>query len=74
MKTKTPKPSATRVDCLDGLQDCLETIGTLAGLLEAAGRQDDRLEPSMVHHTGKLILAEVAKADKWLDKLEEARD
>ena len=73
MKTKTPKPSVTRVECLDGLFGCLDTIATLAGLLEAAGWQDDRLEPSMVHHTGKLILAEVAKADEWLNKLKEAR-
>jgi hypothetical protein len=73
MKTKTPKPTASQVDCLDGLQDCLETLAALAGLLEASGRQDDRLEPSMVGHTGKLILAEVAKADEWLDKLEKAQ-
>jgi hypothetical protein len=74
MKPKTAttkKPSL--VDCIDGLQDCLETIGTLAGLLEAAGRSPiEPLEPGMIGHTGKLILAEVVKADEWLDKLEEA--
>lgn len=80
MKTSTKRkstgglPSSKWVDCLDGLRDCLETIGTLAGLLEAAGQHPhaELLEPGMVSHTGKLILAEVAKAEAWLDKLEEA--
>lgn len=84
---KTPKTSLTasqekrrrtvsvkRVECLDRLRDCLETIGALAGLLEAAGRHPhaELLEPGMIAHTGRLILAEVAKAEAWLDKLEEA--
>jgi hypothetical protein len=81
MKTSTkPKPAGgrqtvSRVDCIDGLQDCLETIGALAGLLEAAGQYPHKepLKPEMVSHAGKLILAEVAKANAWLDKLEEAR-
>ena len=78
MKTSTkPKstgsqPPANRVECLDGLYDCLETIGALAGLLEAAGREGALLDNSIINHTGKLILAEVAKAHEWLDKLEEA--
>jgi len=69
------KPAETRVECLDGLRDCLENIGTLAGLLEAAGQHPhaEFLEPGMVSHAGKLILAEVAKAEAWLDKLENAR-
>jgi hypothetical protein len=67
------KASETRVECLDGLYDCLETIGALAGLLEAAGREGALLDNSIINHTGKLILAEVAKADEWLDKLEEAK-
>jgi hypothetical protein len=78
LKTSTrPKstgglPSAKWVECLDGLFDCLATIGALAGLLETAGRGDALLDASIVNHTGKLILAEVAKAHAWLDKLEEA--
>jgi hypothetical protein len=60
------------VDSLDGLFDCLETIGTLAGLLETAGRGDALMETSIVNHTGKLILAEVAQAHAWLAKLEGA--
>jgi hypothetical protein len=78
MKTSTkPKPAGgrqavSRVDCIDGLFDCLETIGALAGLLEAAGREGALLDNSVINHTGKLILLEVAKADEWLDKLEEA--
>jgi len=73
-KKKRRRDAATRVDCLDGLRDCLETIATLAGLLEAAGQHPhaEFLEPGMVSHTGRLILAEVAKAIEWLDKLEEA--
>jgi hypothetical protein len=73
-KKKRRRDAATRVDCLDGLFDCLETIGTLAGLLEAAGRHPhaELLEPGTVSHTGRLILAEVAKANEWLDKLEGA--
>jgi len=79
MKTSTkPKPAGgrqavSRVECIDGLQDCLETIATLADLLEAAGREGALLDTSTINHTGKLILLEVAKADGWLDKLEEAR-
>jgi hypothetical protein len=70
---KQRRQSVDRVECLDGLRDCLGTIGTLADLLEAAGRHPhaELLEPGMVSHTGKLILAEVAKAHEWLDKLEE---
>jgi hypothetical protein len=79
MKTSTkPKPASRRpavsqVDCLDGLRDCLATIGTLADLLEAAGRHPDAepVEAATISHTGKLILAEAAKAEAWLDKLEE---
>jgi hypothetical protein len=54
--------------------DCVETIGTLADLLEAAGRHPGAgpVEAGTVGHTGRLILAEVAKAHEWLDKLEEA--
>jgi hypothetical protein len=68
------RPAVSRVECLDGLRDCLATIGALAGLLEAAGQHPraELLEAGMVSHTGKLILAEVAKAEAWLDKLEEA--
>jgi hypothetical protein len=73
------KPSVRRltikqVECVDGLRDCLATIGALAGLLEAAGQHLDAefLEPGMVSHTGKLMVAEVVKAHAWLDKLEEA--
>jgi hypothetical protein len=66
------RPAVSRVECLDGLRDCLETIGALAGLLEAAGREGALLDNSIINHTGKLILLEVAKADAWLDKLEEA--
>ncbi len=81
LKTSTkPKaagrqPSAKRVECLDGLRDCLKTIGVLADLLAAAGRHPNAgpVEASTVSHTGKLILAEVAKAEAWLDKLEAAR-
>ena len=81
MKTSTEskprggQPPVQAVECLDGLRDCLETIGALAGLLEAAGQHPraELLEAGMVSHTGKLILAEVAKAEAWLDKLEEAR-
>jgi hypothetical protein len=60
------------VECLDGLRDCLANIGALAGLLEAAGRHPNAelLEPGMVSHTGRLILAEVAKAHEWLDRLD----
>jgi hypothetical protein len=74
-KKRRRKASETRVECLDRLRDCLETIGVLAGLLEATGQHPhaELLEPGMVSHTGKLILAEVAKAEAWLDKLEEAR-
>jgi hypothetical protein len=71
-KSTARPPSETQVDCIDGLQDCLETIGALAGLLEAAGREGALLDNSIINHTGKLILLEVAKADAWLDKLEEA--
>ncbi len=80
MKTSTKRkstgglPSAKWVECLDGLFDCLETIGTLADLLEAAGQHPSAgpVDAGTVSHTGKLILAEVAKAHAWLDKLEEA--
>lgn len=71
-KKQRHKADETRVECLDGLYDCLETIGALAGLLETAGREDALLDASIVNHTGKLILAEVAKAGDWLDKLEAA--
>ena len=72
-KKRRRTASETRVECLDGLFDCLATIGALAGLLETAGRGDALLDTSIINHTGKLILAEVAKADEWLDKLEEAK-
>lgn len=71
-KKEQRRKAVRPVDCIDGLQDCLETIGALAGLLEAAGREGALLDTSVINHTGKLILAEVAKADEWLDKLEEA--
>ncbi len=74
-KPAVKRNTSSRVECLDGLFDCLKTIGALAGLLEAAG-QHPRVEPlnaDMVAHTGRLILAETAKAHAWLDKLEEAR-
>jgi hypothetical protein len=69
------RDAVVRVDCLDGLRDCLKTIGALADLLAAAGRHPNAgpVEASTVSHTGKLILAEVAKAEAWLDKLEGAR-
>ena len=74
-KSAGGQSSAEPVECLDGLRDCLETIEALAGLLEAAGQYPHKepLKPEMVSHAGKLILAEVAKANAWLDKLEEAR-
>lgn len=70
---KKRRAAVSRVECLDGLRDGLENIGALAGLLEAAGQHPNAefLEPGMVSHTGKLILAEVAKAEAWLDKLDE---
>jgi hypothetical protein len=78
MKTSTEskprggQPPVQAVECLDGLRDCLANIGALAGLLEAAGRHPNAelLEPGMVSHTGRLILAEVAKAHEWLDRLD----
>ena len=81
MKTSTEskprggQPPVQAVECLDGLRDCLANIGALAGLLEAAGRHPNArpVEAGTVSHTGKLILAEVAKAEAWLDKLEGAR-
>jgi hypothetical protein len=72
---KKTRGGVAPVDCLDGLRDCLENIGTLAGLLEAAGRHSNAefLKPDMVSRTGKLILAETAKAEAWLEQLEAAR-
>jgi len=61
------------VECLDGLRACLKTIGTLAGLLEAAGQHGGLLDAGLVRHAGTLILAEAAKARAWLDQLEAAR-
>ena len=80
MKTSTKPKSADRpptvkpVECLDGLRDCLETIEALGGLLEAAGQYPHKepLKPEMVSHTGRLIVAEAAKAYEWVGKLEEA--
>lgn len=71
-KKQRRKASAKRVESLDGLFDCLATIGTLADLLEAAGRHRNAgpVEAATISHTGKLILAEVAKAHAWLDELE----
>jgi len=63
--------SETHVECLDGLRDCLETIGTLAGLLEATGGQAELVRPETVSHAGRLMAMETAKASAWLDKLEE---
>jgi hypothetical protein len=73
-KKQRRKASETRVECLDGLFDCLATIGTLADLLETTGRHPNAgpVEAATISHTGKLILAEVTKAHAWLDKLEEA--
>ena len=77
MKTKTPKPPVTRVDCLDGLHDCLTTLEALAALLEAAGTCTDVRalnEETLVRATGRtgaLMLAEAEKAQAWLEKLEE---
>jgi hypothetical protein len=65
------KASPTQVECLDGLRDSLQTIGTLAGLLEATGGQPELLRPETVSHAGKLMAVETVKASAWLDKLEE---
>jgi hypothetical protein len=67
------QPAPPTVDCLDGLFDRLETIGTLAGLLEAAGGnpQVELVKPELVSRAGVMILAEVEKAREWLDQLEE---
>jgi hypothetical protein len=79
MKMETPQPTASQVDCLDGLQDCLTTLETLAALLEAAGTCTDaralNIETMVraIGHTGALMLAETEKAQAWLDKLEEAK-
>jgi hypothetical protein len=79
MKTETQKPPATRVDCLDGLRDCLATLTALAALLEAAGLCTDTRALNVetlvqaIGHTGALMLAEAEKAQTWLDKLEEAK-
>jgi hypothetical protein len=74
-RRRAAHPVVGRVECLDGLSDCLKTIGVLADLLAAAGRHPNArpVEAGTVSHTGKLILAEVAKAEAWLDKLEGAR-
>jgi hypothetical protein len=75
MKPKTAttkKPS--RVGCIDGLQDCFENLTTLAELLEACGEnpRSELVKPELVSHAGAMILAEMEKAQAWLDKLEEA--
>jgi hypothetical protein len=69
------RDAVARVDCLDGLRDCLKTIGAQADLLEATGQHPNAgpVEARTISHTGKLILAETAKAEAWLDKLEAAR-
>jgi hypothetical protein len=74
MKTEIQKPPATRVDCLDGLQDCFETVTTLAGLLEAIGKnpRSELVKPELVSHAGAMILAEMERAQAWLDKLDES--
>ncbi len=77
MKPETPKPAVSDVDCLDGLQDCLTTLATLAALLEAAGTCTDARALNIgtlvkaIGHAGGLMLAEVGKAQAWLEKLEE---
>jgi len=79
MKPETSKPAVSKVDCLDGLQDCLTTLETLAALLEAAGTCTDARALNVetmvraIGHTGTLMLAEVEKAQAWLTKLEEAK-
>jgi hypothetical protein len=75
MKTEPPKPAASKVDCLDGLQDCFETVTTLAGLLEAIGKnpRSELVKPELVSHAGAMLLAEMEKAQAWLDKLEAAQ-
>ena len=79
MKPETPQPTATRVECLDELQDCLETLLTLTALLEAAGTCTDaralNIETMVraIGRAGTLMLAEVEKAQAWLEKLEEAK-
>jgi hypothetical protein len=71
MKTSTTKKSSS-VECRDRLHECIETVTTLAGLLEASGKHPraELLEPAMVSRAGALILAETKKAGEWLDKLD----
>jgi len=82
MKKNTSKKSAAaerrairRVECVDGLHDCLMTVTALANLLEASGRhpQAELLQPDMVSRTGYLILGEMRKAAAWVDELDEAQ-
>jgi hypothetical protein len=70
---KKPRRTAprTRVECLDGLRDCLANLGTLAALLEATGGQPELLRPETVSHAGKLLAVETVRASAWLDQLEE---
>jgi hypothetical protein len=77
MKTETSKPTETRVDCLDGLRDCLATLTALAALLEAAGLCTDTRALNVetlvqaIGHTGALMLAEAERAQAWLNQLDE---
>ena len=75
MKQTSQKPALSSVECVDGLEECILTARTLAGLLDASGDhpRTEGLAPEMVSRAGYLIWVEMNKAEALLEQLGEAQ-